>query len=450
MLGRNDVDNGRLYDDELASLFSSPKWDQVNKVFVVGACYSGGFVPSLTRLPHAAVIASAAEGDFSWAGGNPTRGLLGIRLAQALRRNIDDTFAADADKDGVLTLAELATFLHCTPVGEDQGYFEGVWDNRNEPPPLTAVDYATTSWASPDFSGVIGTGAFPEQVMPPTFTPGGGSYTEPQSVSIACLTDGATIHYTTDGRAPSSEDPSLAPGQSVLVDRNLTLKAKAFKAGFPPSDTSVATYTMATVSGARSEADGATVQCYSPIVTAAFAGCFYVEAGNRSSGIRVEMPDHGFSVGQQLFILTGTVRTDGNEERYLDTAWAMPSFDTEVVAPVAVTNRALGGGDWFYDPTTGRGQKGMTDAWGLNNIGLLVRTWGKVVEIEPVTEPALPTWFKIDDGSGLNVRCAVPSGVTINQGWTYVGVSGISSCEKVGNNLYRLIRVRTQGDIRAY
>jgi len=67
-----------------------------------------------------------------------------------------------------------------------------------------------------------------------------------------------------------------------------------------------------------------------------------------------------------------------------------------------------------------------------------------------VTEPALPTWFKIDDGSGLNVKCVVPSGVTINQGWTYVGVTGISSCEKAGSNLYRLIRVRTQDDIRAY
>jgi hypothetical protein len=58
-----------------------------------------------------------------------------------------------------------------------------------------------------------------------------------------------------------------------------------------------------------------------------------------------------------------------------------------------------------------------------------------------------PTWFTIDDGSGAIVKCSVPSGVTIDPNWQFVGVTGISSCEKVGEELYRLLRVRQQSDI---
>ena len=59
------------------------------------------------------------------------------------------------------------------------------------------------------------------------------------------------------------------------------------------------------------------------------------------------------------------------------------------------------------------------------------------------------TWFKIDDGSGIRVKCMVPPGVTIDSGWEYVIVTGISSCEKSGGDLYRLVRVRQGSDITA-
>jgi hypothetical protein len=114
-------------------------------------------------------------------------------------------------------------------------------------------------------------------------------------------------------------------------------------------------------------------------------------------------------------------------------------------------NRSIGGAGYFWNQNGENcGQQGITEAYGLNNIGLLVRTCGKVVQIEPVSDPALPTWFKIDDGSGVNVKCVVPSGVTINPGWNYVGVTGISSCEKDGDDLYRLVRVREQSDIAPF
>ncbi len=45
----------------------------------------------------------------------------------------------------------------------------------------------------------------------------------------------------------------------------------------------------------------------------------------------------------------------------------------------------------------------------------------------------------------------VPAGVAIDPSWTYVGVTGVCSCEKVavgtGSELRAIVRVRTQGDI---
>ncbi len=62
-----------ISDDMLHSLFSSSKWDQVNKLFIIDTCFSGGFWGStdmgdsgdLATLPKSALIAAAAEEDVS-------------------------------------------------------------------------------------------------------------------------------------------------------------------------------------------------------------------------------------------------------------------------------------------------------------------------------------------------------------------------------------------------
>jgi hypothetical protein len=51
------------------------------------------------------------------------------------------------------------------------------------------------------------------------------------------------------------------------------------------------------------------------------------------------------------------------------------------ISPVSLTNKNLGGGDFFYDPGTGAGQIGVEDGVGVNNIGLLVKTCGTVTAV---------------------------------------------------------------------
>jgi hypothetical protein len=52
------------------------------------------------------------------------------------------------------------------------------------------------------------------------------------------------IHYTTDGNEPTENDPSVASGGTVLVNRAMTLKAKAWKSGWTPSGTKSASFTV--------------------------------------------------------------------------------------------------------------------------------------------------------------------------------------------------------------
>ena len=184
--------------------------------------------------------------------------------------------------------------------------------------------------------------------------------------------------------------------------------------------------------------DGTLVRIDSPIVSAAWDDVFYIEEDDRSSGIRVESVAHGFTEGDAVYV-KGYLRTNPHDERYIEPVSITP-MGSGGVAPLGMNNKWLGGGDFFYDagpPISG--QRGITGASGLNNIGLLVKTWGEVTYVGA-------DYFTIDDGSDVNVKCLVPAGVTLpNLG--DVSVTGISSCEKGHAELHRVLRIRDQNDI---
>ena len=83
-----------------------------------------------------------------------------------------------------------------------------------------------------------------ETVATPTFDPVGGTYYEPQQVTISCATQGASIWYTTDGTEPTENSQQYSPGVSLSINETTTIKAKAYKSGFIPSNVATATYTI--------------------------------------------------------------------------------------------------------------------------------------------------------------------------------------------------------------
>lgn len=84
-------------------------------------------------------------------------------------------------------------------------------------------------------------------VATPTFSPAGGTYTEPQSVTINCATEGANICYTTDGTEPTENSQQYSNGVPLNISETTTLKAKAYKSGYIASPTATATYTFPTL-----------------------------------------------------------------------------------------------------------------------------------------------------------------------------------------------------------
>jgi hypothetical protein len=141
--------------------------------------------------------------------------------------------------------------------------------------------------------------------------------------------------------------------------------------------------------------------------------------------------------------VVGTLRTNSDGERYIDATSAVQTGWGEV-KPLYMPNRSIGGTDWNYCPTTGAGQRGVEFGADLNNIGLLISTIGRVVQVDS-------DHFDLDDGSGAQaaygrtIKVSAP-GLTLPAPGKCVKVTGISSCYR-SNYYSSVILVPTQSDI---
>lgn len=197
--------------------------------------------------------------------------------------------------------------------------------------------------------------------------------------------------------------------------------------------------TPMTIGDAKLLPNGATVGLNYKVVTAVFADCFYIEEESKAAGIRVtpiEMPE-GISAGK-LINVGGTMQTIGSE-RHINGATATIGASCPIESLLLI-NRAVGGEPWNYNEVTGAGQAGIDGACGLNNIGLLICTTGRVTYVEG-------TDFWLDDGSQVTggtgyegIRVSAIGFANFPSVNDYVKVTGISSCIQSGSNLCPLIR----------
>lgn len=192
--------------------------------------------------------------------------------------------------------------------------------------------------------------------------------------------------------------------------------------------------TRAAIIGIKGRAEGEMVatdngKTVSMIVN---ANTFYIQEDDRSSGIRVHTRSpHGLSVSDKASVV-GTLRvTDG--EAVMDNAAAARESDGSAPAPLGVSARAVGGASSGIQPGVGSGT-------GLSNTGILIRTWGTITGTGA-------DYVTIDDGSGANIRCFVPSGVSVAPDWHYLLVTGVSSCYLDGTEPRPAVRIRSGSDI---
>ena len=184
--------------------------------------------------------------------------------------------------------------------------------------------------------------------------------------------------------------------------------------------------TAASINGLKAYADGEWVAAPGKIVTAVFDGFFYIQDPDRTSGIKV-MSSESVAVGD-LVNVEGLLDVS-ERERHVQAGRVENLGPVTPARPLGMSNTFLGGGD--LEP----GQSGVTGGHGLNNIGLLVRAWGRVVW-------AGADAFSISDGSGVDVRVAVPAWLSVPSEGSYVAATGISSCRIEGDDTIRLVRMR--------
>ncbi len=191
-------------------------------------------------------------------------------------------------------------------------------------------------------------------------------------------------------------------------------------------------------SDAKVRPERSKVEMTAQVVSAAFPGYFYIEGEHHSGGIRVDKADHTFTPGMAVDI-SGLVKTNGDGERYIEAATVLPN-GSGTREPIAISNRDLGG-EARLDPVTGEGQSGVEGGSGVNNIGSLIWTTGKVTYLN-----ARNGYVYLDDGSGLTDASGntgikvLLNGLGMPGPDTRVKVTGISSCFKDGAKLYRVIR----------
>ena len=80
-------------------------------------------------------------------------------------------------------------------------------------------------------------------VATPTFSPSAGAVDKGTHVTITCATEGATIHYTTNGDTPTAESP-VYDGNPIEITAAITLKAIGIANEMLDSDIATAAYTI--------------------------------------------------------------------------------------------------------------------------------------------------------------------------------------------------------------
>ncbi|MDH7601314.1 MAG: carboxypeptidase regulatory-like domain-containing protein [Armatimonadota bacterium] len=170
----------------------------------------------------------------------------------------------------------------------------------------------------------------------------------------------------------------------------------------------------------------------------------YLESQDRTAGIGV-LTAAPVSVGDQVQCAGTLVSISG--ERMLNGASVVRTGTNGLLSPIGLTNRYLGGGA-FGKQSAVLDTPPDTYSVGLNNVGLLVRSWGRVSHVDPGG-----AFFYLDDGSGIQdgsgfkgvrVDC---SGLPLPDTGRYVTVTGISAVTAVNGKLVRLLRPRSEADL---
>jgi alpha-tubulin suppressor-like RCC1 family protein len=144
------------------------------------------------------------------------------------------------DQDVTMSAAAGATIRYTTD-GTDPSESSSVYSTAiRVSGPLVLEARAFRNGWSPS---VTNTATYSAKVASPSFSPSNSAISTPTTVAVTTATPGAEVHYSLDGSEPTLASPLLAGGQ-VTVGESTTLRARAWRSGWEPSDVAGATFIL--------------------------------------------------------------------------------------------------------------------------------------------------------------------------------------------------------------
>ncbi len=264
-----------------------------------------------------------------------------------------------------------------------------------------------TNNSIPEFAGIAS----------PLSPPPADSCDQTNFVAIPMFTSGPTCDYSL---LPGS--PLIGAGDPADGSPNIG----AFQDEDPP----------ASVGKAKDLENGVVAEISGVVVTAVFPEGFYVEEQDRTAGIFVRTYNASVKIGQ-LVQVKGVMAMAGIEREVMNPSVTVIYGSAAPIKPLAMSNRMIGGGEG------GLYVEGVTGACGLTNLGLLVKTWGKVTGVQAGQKPH----FTLDDGSGVGVKVAVADDASLPSIGDIVVVTGVSCIDYTGSSYGRMLKTRTVSDV---
>lgn len=86
------------------------------------------------------------------------------------------------------------------------------------------------------------TANYTAKTSPPDISLASGSYTGAQTVTLTTPITESRIHYSTTGLLPTEQDPFVLSGETVVVDRSASLRARVWRANWAFGDAATADY----------------------------------------------------------------------------------------------------------------------------------------------------------------------------------------------------------------
>lgn len=171
------------------------------------------------------------------------------------------------------------------------------------------------------------------------------------------------------------------------------------------------------------------------IATSAQIGAYYVEATDRSCGIRVNTGD-SMNVGDLVNVI-GFVSTRTTGEKQLASAVVSSKTPSTALAPIYARAVAIGGA------SPGSHCLGIPDTLGAYNVGMLMRVSGEVKAVESGT-------IYVNDGSlpGSGLRVSTASLGTIPGVGQFVRVTGVVRLQGTAGEAIPVLRPRSSADVQ--